>query len=55
MMIGRDIYDALDRNTLIDVVLERKARDAAKTGGLFGPVRELFSWLGTLTGDFRSA
>lgn len=41
-MDGHDIYDALNRNLPINVVLDRKVRHAAETGEPFGPVRELF-------------
>ena len=41
-MDGQDMYEALDRNIPIDVVLERKVRHAAETGLPFAPVAELF-------------
>ena len=41
-MDGQDIYEALDRNIPIDVVLERKVRHAAETGLPFAMLRQLF-------------
>ena len=41
-MEGQDIYEALDRNLPIDMVLERKVRHAAETGEPFAPLRILF-------------
>jgi Restriction endonuclease len=42
-MDGRDLYQALDRQTPISAVLERKIRRAAETGKPFIPFSELFS------------
>lgn len=41
-MEGRCIYESLDRNIPIDVLLDRKVRRAAETGRPFIPLRELF-------------
>lgn len=41
-MDGQDMYEALDRNIPIDIVLERKVRHASETGQPFAPVADLF-------------
>lgn len=46
-MEGRDIYEALDRNLPIDVVLERKVRHAAETGEHFARTSVLFPTSGS--------
>lgn len=42
-MDGLDLFDSLDREIPLDVVLERKVRRAAETGSPFERVRDLFA------------
>ena len=43
-MDGRDLYDALDQQISLKILLERKLRHAAETGKPFASVRQLFGF-----------